>query len=374
MNRLPPLDAQEALWKQLRTQLRDKPKQQLAVLGQLFKRTMNGDATPLTPEQLGKLLPGRPSGRAIETAASRLRRALDKFCRAPVNRDLPIYVRLPTNRNRLALEFIDNRKTPVMVGRFWEQYLNPFVPSLLVYPSPQFFRVLNGGYVRHPSANHNDEHNREIVRQLFGIPEGSLIPSFSFIPSGLAASISTLYRSFHRQHADVMEARPLAPTAHELPEGNQPSIVLGTPSASLHLINSLEHHLPMRSHREPRPGGGIRVNQFSIKGEPAPYVDEVQEEEDFNDREEDLTKWAVVTRRVENGRPVTVFSGHSFSVLAVVHFLNTESTVKLFLQKHFRDERPDRFQALFKVELTKVRGQLNHRRTTDEKVIKIPAT
>jgi hypothetical protein len=100
--------------------------------------------------------------------------------------------------------------------------------------------------------------------------------------------------------------------------------------------------------------------------------DEIQEEEEFNANYKELTKWAIVTRRYYHSRTVTLFSGHSKSVEAVIGYLTSESDVgELINNKEFNGKLPEEFQLLFQIKMVKDWGELYPRKPTLEESISL---
>jgi hypothetical protein len=104
-------------------------------------------------------------------------------------------------------------------------------------------------------------------------------------------------------------------------------------------------------------------NRFTISRKP--YTDESKDAD--ADEWVPITKWAIVTRRIdESGRVLTVLSGHSRSVQGVAEILTSETNLKQIVSR-FKGSVPPEFQVLCCINMEKQFGQL---RIKNRRVIK----
>jgi hypothetical protein len=354
MHKVPPIPVLKSLLGKLLRVLAPNAKKEKELLEFFFRRALDGDSSPATAKDILAEHPDRfESENGIYNVIGRIKDVLKEFF--DDNRSEPIRVELEAGSH--VLRFTRNRAPCPRVQRFWEPYFLSLGETVLYYPEPQFFRHRNGTYIRHARAN-SLERPSDIL-ELFRIDKADLIPSYSFVPSGLAAAMASLFACFHANDSDL-RAKPLSPTA-PLPELSENAIVLATPTTSLNLISSLERDWTMRTRRDNDRSVFRAIDPAT--GKERLYTDEIQEEQDFDKTSQQLVKWAIVTRRVEPAatrddpaatRVVTVLSGHSRSVQGITDFLTTEEKIKPL----FPGRLPKTFQILFKVAMRKFYGEL----------------
>lgn len=371
MRKLPPAPVVRSLREKLVGAIASHGTKEKALLDFFFRRAMRGSISPIKVKDILDECPDGPdSEQGIYNAIGRIKDIFQThFDKNPFE---PIRVELETSSH--VLRFSRNRPPCPHVFRFWEPYFHSLDSTVLYYPEPQFFRHRNGTYIRHSDANWREDTSR--ILELFDIDKSDLTPSYSFVPSGLAAAMASIFACFHANDTELY-AKPLTAVSAGLPEGSANAIVLGTPTTSLDLISSLERDWSMRTGRE---NDHSIFSVFDPKtGVDTSHEDEIQEERDFTKKRQQLTKWAIVTRRIEPiashegtppGRVVTLLAGHSRSVQGVTDFLTSEETIKPLSAK-FSRRLPKMFQICFRVEMHKFYGELEKATASVEAALKM---
>lgn len=369
MARLPPEPEQRALLESILGGAKLRPAAEI-VLGYLFERSIQSVVQGKPQEKITAreiweaCFKGRASQQhVVENILSELRAALNQFFPDKQSERANELIRVEIERHTHVLRFERNRQLCEAILNFWNPYLSSFYPAVLCYPEPQFFRHRSGAYVRHARANWRDE--KSVISERLKINASDLIPSYSFVASGITTAVARLFECFQQNEADL-HARGLKTTDETMPAGWQHLIVLGTPTTNLPLIRSLEFPGPMRTDR--KEGRTVFSAHDPDTGKPALYTDQVEEEINFDEDLVPLEKFAIVTRHVrpreesaqgESTRTgvLTLVAGHSRSVQGVVQMLTMEQSTRQIMQR-FGNTLPRQFQALFRVRMLKNAGDL----------------
>jgi hypothetical protein len=217
-----------------------------------------------------------------------------------------------------------------LIWKFWRPYIGRSVR--IVYPEPIFFRDARDTYIRMPDVSSADA-----LEQLSYLNYARpLKENCSFVPSGIVEGMLFLLEAF--QKIGVRFSSTVV-SSELLPDGDEPMIVLGTPSTA-RIVTTLEASTDARTTNE-----GISVS--SKKGHRLRFADST--------KREDLTgtKYALLTRRKAGQHLVTILSAaHGRTVQALARFLTQDNDLSL-LEQYFdkSDDFPTQLQAVFEVKM-----------------------
>jgi hypothetical protein len=211
--------------------------------------------------------------RTLRSHINRLNKDLDHFFESASGKESTFRVRIATDGSRM-LHFLLNEEIPQsgvdLVDHFWMPYLDSERPVQILYPEPQFYRNDSNVYLRHTKVN-----NIEEARKRFG--DGPLMPSYSFVPSGIVGAMTTLllcFRKYLRMHKTPLEALRVRPSDRPLDlTRNNHLIILATPTSHgtpdvESLVFQLEGGWPL-GHEE---GTNSPTREYNVR-----HYDDVQE-------------------------------------------------------------------------------------------------
>lgn len=315
-----------------------KTEDQRQVITQLFDDVPDG-AEPrarTASDVIERMTRPRPTKDGMRALVYRLNKNLQRFfAEATAGRAHAHRVTIHEYR----LHFEPNVVEPAtnLVESFWSPYLDSDKPVRVLYPEPQFFMDDRFTYFRNPAAATPDR--KELFEYLR--PEGTLAPSYSFVPSGVVRALLFLIEAFTGSGIRFT-ASPIRPYMQADHEEDEHVVVLGTPSTNP-LVTTLEARMPLQ----------LTTAGISRDGV-ATYLD---------DNQEDLTgvKWALLTRRAHRftGRLITVISAkHGRTVQALAGFLTRHPDLQM-LARHLNvsDAFPREFQTVFEVEMSRAGGE-----------------
>jgi hypothetical protein len=315
-----------------------KTDDQREIVTRLFDDVPDGAVPPAlsASDVIDRMPKPRPTKDGIRALVYRLNRNLERFfAKAAAGRAHAHRVKIHEYR----LYFEPNVVEPAtnLVEGFWSPYLNSDKPVRILYPEPQFFMDDRFTYLRNPAAATPDRN------ELFAYlrPEGTLVESYSFVPSGVVRALLFLIEAFTDSGIRFIGS-PIRPYMQADHEEDEHIVVLGTPSTTP-LITTLETRMPLQ----------VTTAGISRDGV-VTYCD---------DNEEDLTgvKWPLLTRRAHRftGRLITVISAkHGRTVQALAGFLTRHPDLQV-LARHLNvsDAFPREFQTVFEVEMSRAGGE-----------------
>ncbi len=237
-----------------------------------------------------------------------------------------------------------------LVAAFWEPYLTSSKAVRIFYPEPQFFRDEKHTYMR---SQYADLPGQQEAFSYLNIP-GGLVPSYSFVSSGIVKALLYLVDCLHAHRVKVT-TRPLRPVS-AFDDADENVIILGTPGM-LDVIKTLEASYPFHTIRD-----GVTVSAAGngmAKGTRTRFTDDTQE--NFETSKVRLKKWAVFTRRPHAYRDniTTILAApHGRSIEAIAGFLTRSTELRdLLHQVATRDGFPRYMQVLFSVPMLKTDGE-----------------
>jgi hypothetical protein len=317
----------------------------------LYERAQDGHAGSVREQQIAIEALGRPADfdpridPIVRVSIASVRDRIRAYFEGE-GRDEGVRVALPKGEYRLAFEHVEQpaaarARTATACSRFWQPYLSPAHPNILVYSELLFFRDAEGNFVRNIYVNDLASGEAEIRERLKISQKQALTPTFHFVSAGEVASLLAITRAFGEIGATIEHRNARFFNWADARRANL--ILLG--SARINpFVRSLQGGLP------------ITITPLEIKvsnpqpGEPAAYRGERRMEGEL----ERLVEYALVTRRsgpVEGSTVTMIAANHGRAIEGAGTFLTDEAHLR-GLEEAFEKTGVQRyFQLILRVEM-----------------------
>lgn len=310
----------------------------------LFER---GDE-PVKEHEIATVALGRPAtfdpkiDPIVRVSVASIRDRLQQFFDQE-GRSEKIRVSLPKGQYRLDFKAIEDEsssrlQTDASVrARFWQPYLSPVNPNLIVFTDLLFFRDDDNNYLRNIYVNDRSTGAEEIRSHLGLDPDKPLLPSFHFVSAGEMNCLLSITRTFAEFGAalDYRNARFFA-----WADARRANLILLGSARTNPFVRSLQGNLPLVS-----TASGIEERSTKTQWTGCRYLD--------GDLER-LIEYALVTRRAGPvaGAAVTMISAnHGRAIEGAGAFLTNESHLRGLEEAFGKTGPPAQFQLLLRVEM-----------------------
>lgn len=313
----------------------------------LFERGNRGHGS-LKEHEIATVALGRPAtfdpkiDPIVRVSVASIRDRLQQFFEQE-GRSEKIRLSLPKGQYRLDFKVIEDDSTArVQIessvrARFWQPYLSPVNPNLIVFTDLLFFRDGDNNYLRNIYVNDRATGADEIRSHLSLDPEKPLLPSFHFVSAGEMNCLLSITRTFAEFGAalDYRNARFFA-----WADARRANLILLGSARTNPFVRSLQGNLPLVS-----VAGGIEERATGTQWTGCRYLD--------GDLER-LVEYALVTRRAGPvaGAAVTMISAnHGRAIEGAGAFLTNESHLRGLEEAFGKGGLPSQFQLLLRVEM-----------------------
>jgi hypothetical protein len=317
----------------------------------LFERAQDGVSGSIREQQIAIEALGRPADfdpridPIVRVSIASIRDRLRAYFEGE-GRDEAVRISLPKGEYRLVFEQqnqLASSRTPAATAcsRFWQPYLSPANPNILVYSELLFFRDAEGSFVRNIYVNDLASGEAEIRKRFKLAPEQALTPTFHFVSAGEVASLLAITRAFGQIGAGLEHRNARFFNWADARRANL--ILLG--SARINpFVRSLQGGLP------------ITITPSEIKvsdpqpGDPEAYRGERRMEGEL----ERMVEYALVTRRsgpVDGTTVTMITANHGRAIEGAGTFLTDEAHLR-GLEEAFEKTGVQRyFQLILRVEM-----------------------
>lgn len=313
----------------------------------LFDRS-NGSDTPVKEHEIATLALGRPTtfdpkiDPIVRVSIASIRDRLQQFFDQE-GRSEKIRISIPKGRYRLDFKLIEDdcaarvQTESSVRARFWQPYLSPVNPNLIVFTDLLFFRDDDNNYLRNIYVNDRATGADEIRSHLSLDPRKPLLPSFHFVSAGEMNCLLSITRMFAEFGAalDYRNARFFA-----WADARRANLILLGSARTNPFVRSLQGNLPLVS-----VASGIEERTTGTQWTGYRYLD--------GDLEH-LVEYALVTRRAGPvaGAAVTMISAnHGRAIEGAGAFLTNESHLRGLEEAFGKGGLPSQFQLLLRVEM-----------------------
>jgi len=323
-------------------------------------RKSSGTKTHVSSDEILKKLPGDYSKGALGSLMKNLRRKVPALFEDGPAHDYHLKAWIDNSPGNYAIHFgVNDHEAPAiqLEGEFWKPYWandRQHKPVRVYYPEPRFFRDKKDTYIRNPEVTTKEQ----VSFFSYLHAEGELRESFSYVPAGVVRAILSLYDFFQPKGVSLAVSAVRPGTMPD--DEDEHVIILGTPTSN-GMIPLKEGAMPLKVTWEAVDVDRRLKRLYKISSPPGipvrhRYVDE---------RNEGLfeKKWGLVTRCEHiAGRAMTIVSAkHGRTVQALIRSLTRhqelEGLQQLVRELDVDDTFPDRFQALFQVDMNKEAGE-----------------